>query len=154
MTYPVAPLRGATDLIASDGRQKALSEMGADLQPVTVDALTACGMPDDWASAVSGACDAVFAAMLDYESGLAKIAAAERAAKKGEGGKSDLIRGRLATGAANAVVLALTNGDVARLLVMAAHACPIQFASLAAVSPDLDLVGKVRAATARLNRRD
>lgn len=49
------------------------------------------------------------------------------------------IKGRLRVGAAQAIIASLMFGDVARLLVIPAIVAPLQFASLAAASPDLGL---------------
>lgn len=67
MSVAVAPIAREVAQIATDGRLMGLSGEGAELQPVTAAALAAFGVPAEWASGCSRACDAAFVASIEHD---------------------------------------------------------------------------------------
>lgn len=110
---------------------KELTPQGADLQPVKVYMLQ---LPEHEAALVIDACNMLFAALFEYEDGLWGEANARNA--------TELVKGRLKVGSAQAVVESLFYGPTAALLYIAMDRAPIAYSGLARISPQLNIIDR------------
>lgn len=108
-----------------------LKPAGMDLQPVKPYMLR---LPEHETALVIEACDMLFAALFEYEDGL----------WVSENAKSsvELVKGRITTGRADAVIKSLFHGPTHRLLWLACDRAPIAYSGLAAASPTQQVLAR------------
>jgi len=125
-------LDAASELLEiKDAGAKSLKPPGMDLQPVKADMLR---LPEYEAGLVIDACDLLFAACFEYEDGLWGIQYAKSPV--------ELIKSRITTGRADAVIKSLFHGPTKRLLWEALDRAPIAYSGLAAISPSQNIIIK------------